>query len=129
MFVFLCALALVFILTKGYTAKKIQARVGAYETRHFRQTDGRSLEIFEHLQKSGASDETLLKFALMEDQFLAYEKDAVCHGAAGNRLLATSLDTQIKETFPAYDFAYHTANIKQMHEPAKLVNRHLSCMR
>ena len=120
---------LIFILTREYKTKNIQAHVPGtqYETTHFGQSGGRSLEIFDHMKHQGVSHETLLKFVTMEDQFLAYEKQSVCNGRRDVKILAISLDKEIKETFPGYDFSYHVTNLKQIYEPEKMVNRHLKC--
>jgi hypothetical protein len=40
---------------------------------------------------------------------------------------ASLLSNKIKETFPKYDFSYHTIHLKQIAEPTKLVNRKIKC--
>lgn len=128
MWIIIVLLFVLFVITKKVKSNPVQAHVPQtkYETTHFNQTGGRSLEIFEHLKKSGASHDTLLKFATMEDQFLAYEKEVVFNGRRDRKLLALSLDKEIKESFPNYDFSYHITNIKQIHEPEKMINKHLN---
>jgi hypothetical protein len=51
----------------------------------------------------------------------------VCRGDAGRRIEAMDLSQQIRETFPVYDFSYHTHHLKQMAEPDKMINKSLSC--
>ena len=126
-YIFLLLLAVVIILTKKYRSAPTEARVGQYETTHFIQSDGKSMEVFENLRLANASDETRLRFITMEDQFLAYEKEIVCMNRPGLLLQAIQLSEQIKDAVPAQDFAYHTRIIKQMSEPSKMVNRRLAC--
>lgn len=124
---FIVLLIIVYMITYEVTIdKKIQGRVNGFETQNFPTSAGRSLEIFKELEKQNVSDETLMRFATMEDQFLQYEKDAVCNGINRTQL-AVQLSNQIKESFPGYDFSYHELHIKQISEPNKLINRHLSC--
>lgn len=124
---FLVLLAIVYMITYEITVdRKIQGRVNGFETQHFPISAGESLNIFKELQKQGVSDETLMRFAMMEDQFLAYEKESVCNGIVRTHQ-AVQLSQQIKETFPGYNFDYHELHIKQISEPNKLINRHLKC--
>jgi hypothetical protein len=125
---FLILLVIVYMITyEVVIERKIQGQVNGFETQNFPVSAGRSLELFKELQKQGVSDETLMKFATMEDQFLAYEKDAVCRGIDRTQQ-SIQLSQQIKESFPSYDFSYHEIHIKQISEPNKLINRHLKCL-
>lgn len=124
---FLVLLVIIYMITHDVTINRnIQGRVNGYETQNFPISNGHSMEIFKELQSQGVSDETLMKFASMEDQFLEYEKDSVCRGIDRTQL-AIQLSQQIKETFIGYDFSYHELHIKQISEPNKLINRHLKC--
>jgi hypothetical protein len=78
------------------------------------------------MKQANYSDETILKYLTMEDKFLSLEKEVVCRGV-NRRLEAIDLSQQIIETFPSFDFSYHTHHIKQMAEPDKMVNKKLSC--
>ena len=84
-----------------YTKSSKQAFVGNYETRFFDISGGHSLDVFNQMKKSSYSDETLLKFATMEDKFLSLEKEVVCNGS-NRRLEAMDLSQQIIELFPNY---------------------------
>lgn len=117
---------LVLYISFEYTKKNNQAVIGNFETQFFHISGGRSLDTFNAMKAAKYSDETLLKFATMEDKFLSLEKEVVCRGA-NRRLEAMDLSQQIIETFPGFDFAYHTHHIKQMAEPDKMVNKSLNC--
>jgi len=124
---FLVLLCIIYMITQEVLVnKKTQGKVNGFETQNFPLSSGQSLEIFKELQSQGVSDETLMKFATMEDQFLEYEKDSVCRGIIRTQQ-AIQLSQQIKETFPGYKFSYHDIHIKQISEPGKLINRHLKC--
>ena len=74
-------LCIIYIITQEVIVnKKTQGKVNGFETQNFPLSAGQSLGIFKELQSQGVSDETLMKFATMEDQFLEYEKDSVCRG-------------------------------------------------
>ena len=119
-------LFLIYIITFSYTSPNYQARVGNYDTVNFKISGGKSLETFNTLKDKNASDQTLIKFATMEDRFLEYEKLAVCRGQ--NTLAqAIARSQQIKDTFPAYDFSYHSQHLKQISAPEKMVNQYLVC--
>jgi hypothetical protein len=40
---------------------------------------------------------------------------------------ASLISNKIKETFPKYDFSYHTIHLKQIAEPNKQVNTKIKC--
>lgn len=117
---------LILYISFEYTKPKQQAAIGNYETRFFAISGGHSLDIFNSMKEAGYSDETILKFLTMEDKFLSLEKELVCNGS-NRQLEAIDLSQQIIETFPSYDFSYHTQHIKQMAEPDKMVNKNLNC--
>lgn len=120
-------LFLVYIITLSYTAPNYQARVGNYETTNFKISGGKSLDTFNMLKSNSASEQTLTKFATMEDRFLEYEKRAVCRGQPQVLPQAIAMSQQIKETFPAYDFSYHSQHLKQISSPEKMINLYLVC--
>ena len=123
----LAILAIALFLSYEYQKKNQQAVIGNYETHFFQISDGRSLDTFNAMKANGLADETLMKFATMEDKFLSLEKDVVCRSDASRRIEAIDLSQQIRETFPVYDFSYHTHHLKQMAEPDKMINKSLSC--
>lgn len=117
---------LVLWITTAYNSAPIQATVGNYQTTNFNISNGKSLEMYKTLKKNNASDESLLKFVTMEDELLNIEKDCVCFGKDA-RVLGVALSEKIKDAFPGYDFSYHDKHTKQMSEPDKIINKHLSC--
>ena len=126
MWKFLVLLVMVYMITYDKIGRQTQAKINGYQTQYFDISNGKSLGVFKLLESQGVSDETLMKFATMEDKFLEFEKNAVCNDSP-NKYQALQLSQQIKETFPAYDFTYHDIHIKQISEPNKLINRHLKC--
>jgi len=126
LFYMILAVILFFMFSDHF--KKIvdtnQVTIGTYKTKFF-QKDSKTF--FKMLEKeSGYSEESLQEFAMMEDQFLEYEKQTVCHHIARLRE-AMTLDQQMRDRFQGWDFSYHQKHIKQMSEPSKLVNKDLSC--
>ena len=117
---------LVLYVSFEYTKKNNQAVIGNFETQFFHISGGRSLDTFNAMKTANYSDETILKFVTMEDKFLSIEKEVVCRGV-NRRLEAMDLSQQIIESFPGFDFSYHTHHIKQMAEPDKMVNKSLNC--
>jgi hypothetical protein len=104
--------------------KRKQIEVGDYKTTHYSQD---SYDFFKKIElESGYSEESLQELAMMEDQFLAYEKETVCGGISRLRE-AMTLDQQMKDRFQGWDFMHHQKHIQQMSQPNKLINKHLSC--
>ena len=124
MWTVLILLILVYFITKETKKSTTQVKIGEYKTNYF---DKRSQETFEELKQEGVSQKSLLDFALMEDQFLGYEKETVCLGK-NRKLEAMILSQQIKDRFSGYDFSYHTLHIKHMAEPHKMINKNLVCL-
>jgi hypothetical protein len=122
----LALLFLVYILSTAYSASTTQARIGSYETSNFKISGGASLNTFNDMKANGVPDETLMKFATMEDKFLEYEKQSVCYKYPTIQL-AISMSQQIQELFPGYNFSYHTMHLKQISERDKMVNKNLVC--
>ena len=104
--------------------KRTQMDVGDYTTIHFGSDSRDFLKKVE--LESGYSEETLQELAMMEDQFLAYEKETTCRGISRLRE-AMTLDQQMKDRFQGWDFMHHQVHIKQMSQPNKLINKNLSC--
>ena len=104
--------------------KRKQIDVGDYKTTHYSQD---SYDFFKRVEmESGYSEETLQELAMMEDQFLAYEKETVCRGVSRLRE-AMTLDQQMKDRFQGWDFMHHQIHIQQMAQPDKIINKNLSC--
>ena len=105
-----------------YLCNQIYGRLR--KTKNFQED---SKKFFKMLEKeSGYSEETLQEFVILEDQFLSYEKETVCHGVSRLRE-AMTLDQQMKDRFQGWDFKHHQIHIKQMSEPHKLINKNLKC--
>jgi hypothetical protein len=123
--IFLFIITLIIILMFGDNFKKSnQIYIGEYKTINFQKD---SIEFYRKLEKeSGYSVETLQEFAMLEDQFLSYEKETVCHQISRLRE-AMVLDQQMKDRFQGWDFMYHQIHIKQMAEPSKVINKNLNC--
>jgi hypothetical protein len=123
MWVFLMLLFLAFTL---WTKPSHEVKAGGYESTHFHISGGASKDLFEKMKSEGVSDQSLVEFAQMEDQFLGMEKESACFKRS-RKMEAIALSQQIKERFKGYNFAYHTLHIKQIAEPDKNINKHLVC--
>ena len=124
-FYMILAIILYFFLKDKKTGHSNQVQIGDYKTQYFQKD---SKEFFEMLNKeSGYSEETLQEFAMMEDEFLSYEKQTVCQNISRIRE-AMTLDQQMKDKFQGWDFMHHQIHIKQMSEPSKLINKNLDCI-
>lgn len=123
MWIFLVLLLLVFTL---WTKPSHEVKAGGYESNYFHISGGKSKELFEKMKSEGVSEQSLMEFAQMEDQFLSMEKESVCFKRS-RKMEAIALSQQIKERFKGYNFAYHTMHIKQVAEPDKNINKYLSC--
>jgi len=97
-----------------------------YKTKYFHLSQGKSKEMFEQMRTDGLSGESLKLFAQLEDRLLKIEQVSVCSGNP-REYEAFSVSNQIKDTFVAYDFSYHTIHIKQIAEPNKLINQSVIC--
>lgn len=123
MWVFLMLVFLVFTL---WSKPSHEVKAGGYETKYFHISGGNSKELFEKMKSEGVSEQSLMEFAQMEDQFLAMEKESACFKRS-RKMEAIALSQQIKERFKGYNFAYHTIHIKQVAEPDKNINKFLVC--
>lgn len=104
----------------------LQVSVGDYTTRNFDICPS-SKKTYETMKAQGVDEALLKRFVMLEDTFLGYERTTVC-GGKDLYLQASSLSQEIKSIFQGWDFAYHTIHLKQMAEPLKRINPHLSCM-
>lgn len=92
----------------------------------FYLSDGASKDVYDKMRRNGVSDDSLKDFVLMEDQLLGLEHKAVCSGIPYS-LQGNGISKKIKETFPNYNFNYHTIHLKQLAEPGKTINRRVHC--
>lgn len=95
-------------------------------SKFFYLSDGASKEVYLKMRTDGMSREGLMKFTHMEDRFLKLEKLSVCTGIP-YIVQATLISNKIKETFPKYNFSYHTTHLKQIAEPGKTINTKIKC--
>jgi len=118
----LLGIVLLFIM---FEKRKTSEEVDLSE--HFYISNGISKDTYILMHKDGVKKEDLEKFVYMEDRFLEYEKDSVCLGSS-HLVPATTLSNKIKETFPKYNFSYHTIHLKQIAEPKKSINPYIKCI-
>lgn len=117
-------LALFVLFLTWWSETDAQPSEDGYKTKNFGTG---SLKMYAAMKRNGMSSETLRDFLMLEDQFLGYERETVCHGVSRLRN-AMALSRQMRERFPGYDFTYHDdVHIKQMDTPNRVVNRELVC--
>lgn len=107
------------VLFMLYEKRKVTDEVD--KSTNFHLSNGMSKDTYTLMHTDGLSNEDLKKFVDMEDQFLECEKLAMSTGVT-DIVKATILSNKIKETFPKYNFSYHTIHLKQIAEPNKIVN-------
>jgi hypothetical protein len=73
-------------------------------SKYFYMTEGASKETYLEMHANGESQESLKTFVQMEDQFIG----------SPHIVQATITSNKIKETFPKYDFSYHTTQLKRI---------------
>ena len=73
-------------------------------SKYFYMTEGASKETYLEMHANGESQERLKTFVQMEDQFIG----------SPHIVQATIISNNIKETFPKYDFSYHTTQLKRI---------------
>jgi len=95
-------------------------------SKHFYISDGASKDTYLKMHRDNIGDEALKKFVQMEDAFLQLEQKSVCSGIPFI-VQASVLSNKIKDTFPKYNFSYHTTHLKQIAEPNKTINRKIKC--
>lgn len=123
MFIILALALLVFLLFNTYTQG---ITVDGYTAKYFTMSQGASEDMFMLMKENGVGESSLKEFIVMEDRLLELEKISICSGIP--RLdEAIAVSNTIKERFVGFDFSYHTIHLKQVAEPHKLINRHVSC--
>ena len=124
LFIFVLAFLVLIMFSEHVKFKTNQLTIGDYKTIHFQKD---SKDFFEKVEsETNYSEETLQELAMMEDQFLSYERQTVCDSVSRLRE-ASTFDQQMKDRFRACDFMHHQTHIKQMAEPSKLINKNLKC--
>jgi len=105
------------ILALMYESKKAEGSL----------SEGASKDMYTRMRKDGMSQDGLKKFVQMEAAFLKLEQQSVRSGIPyiGDAIILSNL---IKQTFPKYDFSYHTIHLKQIAEPNKTINRNIKNM-
>jgi len=78
-------------------------------SKNFYISQGGSKDVYLQMHSDGISQEVLKSFIKMEDRFLELERSGQPH-----IVTATCLSNKIKETFPKYDFSYHTIHLKNI---------------
>jgi len=73
-------------------------------SKNFYMTEGASKETYLEMHANGETQERLKTFVQMEDQFIG----------SPHIVQATITSNKIKETFPKYDFSYHTTQLKRI---------------
>lgn len=112
-----------FLLFSNKNSKQVE--IQGYRTQNF-DISPESRAMIAKMRRDGLSNESLRKFAIMEDRFLECEKDCACRGIK-RYLEAVGLDQGIRESFSPYDFSYHMKHLVQAQEPSKIINPNLSC--
>jgi hypothetical protein len=95
-------------------------------SKNFHVSDGASKTMYLQMHKDGLGRDALKMFVQLEDRLLGIERTSVCTGMP-YIVQASLISNKIKETFPKYDFSYHTIHLKQIAEPNKLVNIKIKC--
>ena len=123
MWFFICIAVLVILL---WASSFDSPAVDGYRSQLFYMSGGDSVNMFNKLKADGISTESLREFLVMEDRFLAFEKEAVCSGV--RRLTdATTLSHKIRDRFMGYDFAYHNIHIRQIANTDMMINKNFTC--
>ena len=78
-------------------------------SKNFYMNQGASKDMYLQMHSDGMSQDVLKTFVKMEDRFLELERSGHPH-----IVTATCLSNKIKETFPKYDFSYHTIHLKNI---------------
>jgi hypothetical protein len=95
-------------------------------SKNFYVSDGASKKMYLQMHKDGLGRDALKMFVQLEDRLLGIERTSVCTGMP-YIVQASLISNKIKETFPKYDFSYHTIHLKQIAEPNKQVNTKIKC--
>lgn len=94
----LILLVLALMREKGGKSEEVEG------SRYFYMTEGVSKDTYFEMYANGESQERLKTFVQMEDQLLG----------SPHIVQATTISNKIKETFPKYDFSYHTTQLKRI---------------
>jgi hypothetical protein len=96
---------------------QVSCKDGSYVTKNF-DICPVSQQRFDQL----ATNPTLqCEFALNEDQFLFYEKQAVRYGSPQKEVLMR-IDSYMKLAYPMLNFDYHQQHINQATYPNEIIN-------
>lgn len=95
-------------------------------SKNFYVSDGASKKVYLQMHKDGLGRDALKMFVQLEDRLLGIERTSVCTGMP-YIVQASLISNKIKETFPKYDFSYHTIHLKQIAEPNKQVITKIKC--
>lgn len=117
------------ILTLIILALMYEKRVKSEEvegSKNFHVSDGASKTMYLQMHKDGLGRDALKMFVQLEDRLLGIERTSVCTGMP-YIVQASLISNKIKETFPKYDFSYHTIHLKQIAEPNKIINTKIKC--
>lgn len=68
--------------------------------------------VYKQMKNNGMNEKELKTFVILEDKLVS----------SSNLVEATLLSNKIKETFPNYNFSYHTTYLKRIAEPLKFQN-------
>jgi hypothetical protein len=82
-------------------------------SKNFYLSDGASKAVYLQMHKDGVRGEALKKFVQLEDQFLTIEQISVSTGIP-DMIQAGLISNTIKESFPKYNFSYHTTHLKKI---------------
>jgi hypothetical protein len=113
-----------FILAMMYEKRSKSDEVEG--SKNFYVSDGASKKVYLQMHKDGLGRDALKMFVQLEDRLLGIERTSVCTGMP-YIVQASLISNKIKETFPKYDFSYHTIHLKQIAEPNKQVNTKIKC--
>lgn len=116
------AVLILVVIALIYDARSNSTEVDG--SKNFYVSEGMSKNMYKKMRADGMSQDGLKKFVRMEDTFLSLEQKSVRSGIP-HTVDATLLSNMIKQSFPMYDFSYHTLHLKQIAEPTKTVNRNI----
>ena len=119
-FAILALIALALMYEKSVNSEEIAG------SKNFHLSAGMSKRTYKQMRADGVDAESLKKFVQLEDRFLQIERNSVCSGIP-NYVEGAVISNLIKDIFHQYDFAYHTAHLKQIGEPLKTVNTRIKC--
>lgn len=115
----------IIILALIYDKRSKSTEVGGSKNLYL--SNGASKDMYTRMHQIGMNQDGLKRFVQLEDAFLSLEHKSIVTGIPyiGDAILLSNL---IKQTFPKYDFSYHTIHLKQIAEPSKTINRNIKNM-